>query len=1225
MLLPVLWSIPAVENFIGGTIVKVNPSPSNHRNCTLIAARLLCLALLAVLFLPSLMRAQDTGYISGTVVDKTGAAVVAANVTIVSITGNLTRDTVTNGDGAYTVAGLPGGTYTITVSAQGFQKFIAQKVVLDVGQKARVDVTLNVGQLSEEVVVNGENVAQVDTQSAELGATITGKQVNDLVLNGRNFTQLVNLTPGVVNQTGSDEGKVGVNGNVSYAINGGRTEYNNWELDGGDNMDNGSNTTLNVYPNPEAIAEFKVLTSNYGAQYGRNGSGTIEVETKSGTSQFHGSAFEYVRNDMFNATPWANGFTDSGKPSYKKNDFGYTFGGPIFLPHIYHPAKAKTFFFWSQEWRREKNPGGQINQNVPSSDERSGNFSDVCPTYTGAAFSRGTFPDCPYTALNTVTNTGTPYVNNSVTVDPTGAALLQLIPNSNGTTNGFPAYISDQSYPTTWREELVRVDHNFTDNERITFRYIHDSWKTVTQMPLWSAYTSSFDNINTQFAGPGTSFVTRLTSNITPTLLNEFVASYTADHILLGNTGPISLPSGFGLTPLYNNGLGGKIPAISIGDGLAYGGGFGVDTAYMPWKNANPTYTYRDNVTKIIGNHTLIIGAYFVAAQKNQENSVDTQGLLTFATSNPNTTGNAFADLLTGQIAGYSQTSQQLIFYDRYKLFEPYFQDDWRVTKKFTLNLGLRWSLYGRYQERYNQEYGFSPAQFVAANAPTILPLTDPNGNAGLIDPATGNLFNGFIQCGAKGVTVGCMKNKWINPAPRIGFAWDPKGDGKTAIRGGYGIFFEHTNGNEANAETLQQGPSPLILNGSVSNITGYANVGAGAASFPAPLSPYSIPDQVQWPYVQQYNLDVQHEFPGNYVLSVAYVGSKGTHLTMQRDLNQLQPVPSGSNPYSAGQIITSDDCNSFSTNANGLPTAATVGGNPVTNGQVLQNLFVACGNSSLYYRPFQGYGTITRLENTANSTYNALQVSMRHTVGALQLSVAYTYSHSIDDSSDRYDTTFVNSYDPKATRASSNFDQRHNFVASYVYQLPFFKAPGLKHTLLGGWQASGITTIQTGVPLTVTDGTQFGDNAGVGNGIGSGSFLDSTGTSPYAVSAADKAAVAAAGIGALYYNPAAFQIPTGLTFGNVGRNTLRYPGRTNFDFGLFKRFAFKERYAFDFRWENFNIFNHTQLNAFSSTSDSCNGVGTNINATACGTSDFLVLNGAHDPRIMQFGLRFQF
>src|SRR6266704_1223203 len=321
------FCLPNVEN-LGGFTVMGNSNPLHHRKNFLGAARVLLGAMLLAFCFPLASRAQDTGYIGGTVTDKSGAAVVGAEVVITNAAGSLTRTTTTNADGAYVLAALPGDTYNLAVTAKGFQKFTAQKIVLNVAEKARIDVQLTVGSITEEVVVTGESVAQVETTSSDLTSTITGKQIDQLVLNGRNFTQLVNLAPGVVNQTGQDEGTVGVYGNVAYSMNGGRTEYNNWELDGGDNMDNGSNATLNVYPNPEAIAEFKVLTSNYGAQYGRNGSGTVEVETKSGTNAFHGDVYYFGRNDAFNAR---NFFDAAGEktPTFKKHEFGYTIGGPV--------------------------------------------------------------------------------------------------------------------------------------------------------------------------------------------------------------------------------------------------------------------------------------------------------------------------------------------------------------------------------------------------------------------------------------------------------------------------------------------------------------------------------------------------------------------------------------------------------------------------------------------------------------------------------------------------------------------------------------------------------------------------------------------------------------------------------------------------------------------------------------------------------------------------------
>ncbi len=935
--------------------------------------------------------AQTTGTISGTVSDKSGGAVPGAKVTVKNQGGTITQTTDTNGDGAYSVPALPSGKYDITVTAQGFQKYDVKGVTLDVAQKARVDITLTVGSVTQEVTVTGENVAQVDTQSSEIGNTITGKQVNELELNGRNFTQLVTLTPGVINQTGQDEGLVGIAGSVTYSINGGRTEYNNWEIDGGDNMDNGSNTSLNVYPNLEAISEFKVLTSNYGAQYGKNGSGTVEVETKSGTDQYHGSAFYYNRNDFFNANQWENNGQGVPRPSYKKHDWGYTFGGPVFIPKLYHPSKPKTFFFWSQEWRREIVPGGTISQAVPSAAERAGNFNDVCPAYTGAAFDPSVYTDCPSNGA-----AGTPFVNNTLPTpfSSTATALLGLIPNPNNTSGvvgqyqtgqaagqNLPAYVANPSYPTHWREELIRIDHNLTENERLTFRYIHDSWGTVNQGPLWGVYNNTFDNTNTNFTGPTTSFVSKLTSTITPTLLNEFVASYTADHIFLTEINNVSIPSGgIDLTPLFpaEFNLANKIPAFSVGNtaGTVYGNnGFSVDTGYFPWKNANPTYTYRDIMTSIRGNHSMFFGAYVAFAQKNQQSTADIQGLLSYSTNNPNTTGNPFADLLVGQIGSYQQTSAQPYFYDRYKIFEPFFQDDWRITKKLTLNLGLRWSFFGRYQEKFDQEFGFSPNAFVTPTGPTLYQYSDPN-NSQLLLPST-NPFNGVIQCGALGNnftgitqgTTGCMKNKYVNPGPRIGFAYDPFGDGKWAIRGGYGIFFEHMNGNEANAEALQFAPSPLSSNGQVNSITGYNNVNGGTQGAAAPFTGISIPNQVQWPYMQQWNLGIQHELPGHAVVSVAYVGSKGTHLTRQFDMNQLQPVSSSINPYVQDQlggiagpdptaaINPGGDCAGIVTDpTTGLPISAAISGTArtqivnVTNPAVLQSLFIACGNPAASY-----------------------------------------------------------------------------------------------------------------------------------------------------------------------------------------------------------------------------------------------------------------------------------
>ena len=1197
------------------------------------ALGLLC-ALVMTLLMPCASYSQDTGYISGTVMDKSGAAVVGAEITLTNTAGSLTRNTTSNADGAYVIPGLQGDTYNLSVSAKGFQKYTAQKIKLDVAEKARVDVTLTVGAMSEEITVTGESVAQVQTESSEIGSTITGKQVNQLELNGRNFTQLVTLTPGVVDQTGSDEGKVGVYGNVSYSMNGGRNEYNNWELDGGDNMDNGSNATLNVYPNLEAIAEFKVLTSNYGAQYGRNGSGTIEVETKSGTNTFHGSAFYYGRNEFFNANDFFDNAVGNPRPKYRKHDFGYTVGGPVFIPDHYNSSKKKTFFFFSEEWRREKNvslaaPGsnGSSIANVPSAAERGGNFSDVCPG-----------PDCPHQP------NGTPFPNNTITPTAVGTALEATIPQPTpGLTAGvFPAFEQTVSEPTTWREELVRIDHNLSDNYRLTFRYIHDSWQTVVPDALWgnnqNGNLPSFQNVTTGFVGPGTSFVARLNANVTPALLNEFVASYTADHIFLTAGGTVSPSGAFPMGTLFPSQtppFGGLLPAITLTANAAYGGGFWTDTGYFPWNNANPTYTLRDNVTKVVKTHTFQFGAYVVFAEKNEMNSPNLQGILTFDSTKPFSSGNAFADLLLGNVSSFQQWSAKAKYYNRYKIVEPYFQDDWRVTKRLTLNLGLRVSLFGTYREKLLQAYNFDPSAFNTANEPNF----DANGFLVQNAAGTANPLNGVVQCGGKGGNLplipgsafpavaigsnsnaGCLSGHLFNPAPRIGFAWDPKGDGKMAVRGGYGIFYEHTNGNEGNTESLE-GSAPLVLRAKQSNIApgqgscaanpegGYGCIGGAAGgTIPVPpLSPLSIPNKAQWPYMQQWNLGVQKELPSHVILSVAYVGSKGTHLTLLSNLNQLHSTPLSANPYTPGEAISVFDPvlnptgNTDCTN----PAAPKVNGVAVT-GQAAINVGVAaCGfNADTIRTAFPGYSSINSLRDAANSIYHSLQITANRTLGDLTLSLAYAYSHAIDDSSDRSDSAFVDAFNIAANRGSSNFDMRHSLSISYVYNLPFFRSAGLAHNVLGGWQVSGITIAQTGLPFSVVNNSGFGDNAGVANGT------SATGSRPDLVG--DPHNLNGNTDPLLFYNPNAYAVPRGLTFGNVGRNTLNLPGRLNFNFGTFKRFTISERAGFEFRVETFNLFNHTQFNSIS-------------NSFSPGSSSFLVLNGTHDPRRMQLGLRFYF
>jgi len=489
---------------------------------------------------------------------------------------------------------------------------------------------------------------------------------------------------------------------------------------------------------------------------------------------------------------------------------------------------------------------------------------------------------------------------------------------------------------------------------------------------------------------------------------------------------------------------------------------------------------------------------------------------------------------------------------------------------------------------------------------------------------------SGFPNAAIAGTSnAGCEKGHLFNPAPRIGFAFDPKGDGRTAIRGGYGIFFEHTNGNEADTEALESSP-PLIQVPTQYNISGYGNIGSGASGTPLlfPLGVVSIPDKATWPYVQQWHFDIQHDVFRNTVATISYVGSKGTKLGRKYELNQLHPVPLSQNPYKPGEPINGIDPNTGLAHDD-CGTLQTPSGVPVT-GQAAINLSVACGNDPNPFRPFGGYGSITRLDNGAASSYHALQAQLRRSVGALQLNVSYTYSHSIDDASDGGvfgDGGILNAYDFPAFRASSNFDERHLFKVSSIYDLPFFKGSGLRNRLLGGWQLSGIAGWETGTPFSVYNTAANGDNAGLGNDVasnaGAGQSYANVISNPHQdVPQFDPAS----GFGPFIANPNAFAPPRGLTLGDSGRGFLRNPGHWNIDMAVFKHFIVRENIAFEFRAEAFNIFNHTEWGPLGGDQGGAAGSGGFSSSTGSfGAQNFLQTGTTYSPRILQLGAKFIF
>ena len=1062
---------------------------------------------------------QKPPSISGTVTDASGAVITNATVIITS-GANLKLTATSDSQGIYKFSGLEPGIYNITVTAPGFKPFRSDNLSLAADQDVPLDISLEPGAESTNITVQERTPSQVETETAEVSGTITQKEIVTLSLNGRNFTQLITLAPGVGNQTGQDEAKVGVLGSAKFSVNGGRVEYNSFEIDGSDVLNAGINAShgqpvLIVYPSVDALGEVKILTSNYGAEYGKSASGTVQATTKSGTQSFHGDLYEFVRNEIFNSR---NYFDPVGQtPKYRRNDFGGTIGGPFFIPGVYDRKKSKTYFFFSEEVRREESPPlFPFNQAVPSNAERAGIFNDVCPTSGAVAagggflFKQSAYPDCPIYNFTGIAGSVVGYPNNTVPVTSFAKAILNtgLIPQPNSTTGCDSTigscYVVVPSLPTNWHEELFRIDQELSSKLHMNVRYIHDSWNAAIPT-AWQSYLqssgyaqNSFPTVQNNFVGPGVNAVVQLTWTISPTTLNDLSIGYTSESINLSASpgvgvsslarppildAPCSPPDPItGYTPcpmgvIFNNGFGGKIPGIVIGgSNTAYGGtGFAVDTGYTPWVYSNPTYQFRDTVSKSIGKHTLQFGAQAYLGQQNElsaatgANTGDVQGILFYNNiSSPFTTGNAFADFLIGPtnaqgqtgahsgIQKFEQDSTQMKYYNRYTVVEPYVQDNWRVTPMLTLNLGLRLSLFGLWHEKYNNAYNWSAQAYSQALASTVL-----------VDPMTGHLVssstlqnipldvnnlnpaitNGLVRCGVNGVPGGCMKGHVFNPAPRIGFAWDPTGSGKTSIRAGYGIFYEHGTSYEANTGSLI-GSAPLVITMTQNQpftlqcINGGRGQPGCATGGAFPINVVSIPSKVQWPYVQQWSLSIQRQLSEKLVGSLGYVGSKGTHLAVEGNANQLAFLPSSQNPFTRGQPITYGTCQTY----NGA--SFQVGNTTVSSTQpAFVNLLAACfgelpgtfsvdPNSLRQVAP--GIGQIYSIQNAANSSYNALQATVRSTGGPVTLVAAYTYSHSIDDSSDRSDETFVNLMDLAANRASSSFDQRHLLSVGYVVQEPF-------------------------------------------------------------------------------------------------------------------------------------------------------------------------------------------